>query len=131
MNTKSLLAIAVALSLIGCSDKPSEADARAKLEAQIQQQSNGFISLASFQKTDGVMHEFGGMKTYQMNYDADIEFLNDCFWSGFNDGMSFATHKMDRIENIPIFVTPKQAKKGEHFRFNGRMDFQKTERGWH
>jgi hypothetical protein len=131
MDTKSVFPIVVALSLIGCSGKPSEAVARANLQEQIQRESSGRIRLASFQKTDGVMREFGGVKTYEMTYDAEIEFLEDCYWTGFNDGMSFQTHKMDRPERIPLGVTPRRANKGQHLRFGGHINFQKTERGWH
>ena len=95
MRTRAFLAVALVLTVTGCSGTPSESDGRAKLENQIQQQSNGLISLVSFSKTDGVMHEMMGIKEYEMSYSAEVEFVDNCMWRGGNslmgwDGTFFA-----------------------------------------
>lgn len=142
MNTRSLLAITLALTLVGCSRTPSTSDARQKLENQIQQQSNGLIKLVSFEKTDGAMHEMMGMKAYEMSYAAEVEFLEDCLWSGGNNLMgwngSFYAQRGKPKPPQEVFGRffdlnqgLKPANKGERFRFTGHMNFQKTERGWH
>ena len=58
------LACVATVGLAGCSGTPSVFQARAKLEGQIQQQSNGLIRLVSFQKTDGAMHDMMGIKGF-------------------------------------------------------------------
>ena len=78
----------VPLIFVGCSDKPSESDGRAKLESRIQQQSNALIRVASFQKTDGVLHDMMEYQ-YQMSYTAEVEFLDDVMWSGGNNLMGW------------------------------------------
>jgi hypothetical protein len=139
--SRSALTIAVALALVGCSDKPSESDARQKLQNQVQQQSNGLIKLVSFQKTDGAMHEMMGMKAYEMSYAAEVEFVDDCFWSGGNNLSGWeGSFYAERGQAAPsgglqdffnLSQGRKAAKRGEHFTFTGRMNFEKTERGWH
>jgi hypothetical protein len=141
MKNKSLLIVALTFALVGCSDTPSASDARAKLESQIQQQSNGIIKLVSFQKTDGAMQEMMGMKIYQMSYSAEVEFLDNCIWSAGNDLMGWdGSFRAQRNQALPSgalndFFNASQgvkpAKKGDHFRFTGHMEFEKTERGWH
>lgn len=141
MNTKSLFVIAAAIALVGCSDTPSESDARQKLESKIQQQSNGLIKLVSFQKTDGQMQEMMGMKAYEMSYAGEVEFLEDCLWSGGNnlsgwDGSFYAQRGQAAPQGglqdfFNLSQGRKPAKKGDHFRFTGHIDFEKTERGWH
>jgi hypothetical protein len=140
MNTKLALALAAGVALVGCSDTLSQSDARQKLENQIRQQSNGLIKLVSFEKTDGVMHEMMGMKAYEMSYSAEVEFLDDCIWSAGNNLMGWdGSFRAQRSQALPSGALNdffdasqglKPAKKGEHFRFTGHLEFEKTERGW-
>jgi hypothetical protein len=141
MNVRILLTICIAVALAGCSDTPSASNARAKLENQIQQQSNGLIKLVSFEKTDGAMHEMMGMKAYEMSYTAEVEFLDDCLWSAGNNftgwegnfraqrGQAPSGGALNAFFNASQGLQP--AKKGDRFKFTGRMNFEKTERGWH
>jgi hypothetical protein len=141
MNNKTFIVIWLAIALTSCSNAPSAADARTKLEAQIREQSNSLITLVSFQKTDGAMQEFMGMKGYQMSYAAEVEFNDDCLWSGGNNLMGWdGSFRAERIDPAPrggvrefFYVSQglKPAKKGERFRFTGHLNFEKTERGWH
>lgn len=141
MRARLLLLCVLSGALCGCSHKPSAADGRRKLENQIHQQSNGLVKLVSFEKTDGSMQEMMGMKTYAMSYAAEIEFVEDCLWSGGNnltgwDG-SFRAQRGQAPQDgglMDVFYKTqgvKPAKKGERFKFTGSMDFEKTERGWH
>ena len=76
MKIRSLFTIAIAFTLVGCADsKPSEADARQKLEKQIQEESGGLIKLVSFRKTDGAMPVVMGRN--EVSYTAEIEFGDD------------------------------------------------------
>lgn len=135
MNTKLLPAIALALALGGCSDTPSTSDARQKLEHQIQQESRGLIKLVSFDKTDGAILNIMGMTGYVMSYTAEIEFLDDCVWSGadklslVNGGFRAQRDPAPAGEEIDFFIH-SEAKKGQHLRFTGRVNLGKTERGW-
>jgi hypothetical protein len=142
MKTKSLVGMVMSFALAACSDSPSVSDARAKLENRIQQQSNGLIKLVSFDKTDGVMHEMGGVKEYEMSYAAEVEFLDDVMWSGGNnlsgwDGSFFAQRGTPQPpQNVfgrfmDLNQGMKGAKKGEHLKFTGTLVLDRTERGWH
>ena len=109
---------------------PSEAQARTKLETKINQESNELIRLVSFDKTDGTAHELMGMKGYEMSYSAEIEFVEDCMWSGGNDLMGWdGSFRADR--SLPpangalrdFFYKSqgvKPARKGQRLRFPGR-----------
>lgn len=128
------------------SDTPSESDARQKLEAQIKQEANGLIALVSLQKTDGQMQEVMGVKAYQMMYTAEVAFLDDCLWNGpnaaqwdghFSASRPAASSAQFRADTLQTREVTKQTGldarwlKGDHLTFNGRMSFEKTERGWH
>lgn len=141
MNTRLCVLAILGSMLVACSNRPSQSDARRKLEARIKQESNGLINLISFQKTDGVMQEMMGVRVYEMRYAAEVEFLYDCIWSGGNNlsgwdgsfharrGQAASSGGLEDFLNLSQGF--KSAKKGEHFKFNGQIDFEKTERGWH
>jgi predicted small lipoprotein YifL len=146
----SFVVVAIALSLTGCSDKPSDkpsgkasdqptvAQARTQLEGEIKEQSGGLIKLVSFEKTDGKAEDFGGAKSYEMSYTAEVEFMEDCTWNRSPNAFSqyvFSAHSRAKHskadlegDRLPGF---KSAKKEERAKISGKMEFEKTERGWH
>lgn len=115
--------------LAGCSGPPSESDGRNALEEKIRANSNGLIRLASFQKTNGIAQEIEGMKLYEMEYTADIEFLEDCVWSGTYRGEARLFYAEPRGQR-KWFGAFEPASKGQHQRLTGRFSFQKAEKGW-
>lgn len=105
--------------LSACSPKfnaPTETDARAVLEQQIRDTSQGLIKLVEFRKT--------GEKTLEsvllVNATAKIEFLEDCNWP--IDTMVLA------LKLVPG-ATPN-VRKGEQRTVDLTLQFQKTGDGW-
>ena len=132
MKIRSLFTIAIAFTLVGCADsKPSEADARQKLEKQIQEESGGLIKLVSFRKTDGAGH--GIMGKNEVNYTAEIEFGDDLFWGGCkqSEGCNFRANSIAPAQMAGLVLTGQQQKKGDRFTFSGTLALEKTESGWH
>jgi|ERR1043166_5532311 len=133
-----LVSIAVGNRQTLSNGRPSESEARAALDQKIRNQSRGLIRLASFQKTNGMEQNFGGMRAYQMDYTADIEFVNDCMWSGGNslEGWSgdFVAQSGQQSGGLDGFLSlsqgMQQARRGQHQRISGQFHFVKTEQGW-
>ena len=98
------------------STTPTEADARAVLEQQIRDFSQGLIKLMEFQKT--------GEKALDtlvlVNATAKIEFLEDCNWP-------FDTMVVT-LKTVP--GDAPNVRKGEQRTANLTLQFHKTDRGW-
>ena len=126
---KLVVAVFTVLALCGCGGQPSPSEGRKELERQIQAQSNGLIKLVSFDKTNGVNQEVQGMSLYEMDFTAEIEFLDDCIWDGeqIYTPMNF---RAQRGERSVFNIGWKKAGKGQHKKVNGQFMFQSTEQGW-
>jgi hypothetical protein len=120
------------------SDRPSESQARAALENEIASQSNGAIKLVSFQKTNGIQRDLNGIKGYELEYAAEIEFTDDCLWSDrdgyfeiFRLPLSPADKQLLGTMQAPAWtMRARQMKKGEHYTTRGSFQFIQTENGW-
>jgi hypothetical protein len=113
--------------------KPSESNGRSALEAETQSESEGLIKLVSFQKTNGVEREFRGAKVYELEYIAEIEFLEDCIWGGdraFGWGGSFHARRPDYFDRPPYLMRGARGNKGQRERVSGKLIFEETEKGW-
>lgn len=117
--TPLLVLLLVAVVTAACtrhSGAPSAADARAALEQDIQDFSQGCIKLVAI-KTTGE-HELASVMV--VNASAEIEFLEDCTWP---------------IETLVVALktadgqTPN-VKKGEHRTVHLTLQFHKTAQGW-
>jgi hypothetical protein len=64
--------------LLGCSSTPSEGDAKRIIEQQIKDESEGRMKLIYFRKTNAQKREVAAVKFYQLEYEAEIEFQDDC-----------------------------------------------------
>jgi hypothetical protein len=127
------LALVTLAGISGCSSKPSEADARNAVEHQIQQNSRGLIKLAGFQKTNGKDMELAGVKIYEMEWTATLEFLGDCYWDSRslaavpkNDGRV----GLDALLSLPERFGKQPATRGQRTDLNGTTSFERTEKGW-
>jgi hypothetical protein len=136
-RTFAFVTTMVILLLAGCGGPPSSSDGRQQLENRIQNQSNGLIKLTSFEKTNGVAQELMGMKFYEMEYSAEIEFLDDCMWGGggpFGWDGSFQAVRGQPGTGAdafnPTFFGKQKASKGQLRKVTGKFTFQKTEAGW-
>lgn len=137
-----------------CSNRPSVSEGRTTLEAEIERDSSGLIRLLSFEKTDGISREVFGVKMYDLYYTAEIEFVEDCLWTGGADAShQFFARRLapkitPKIETIEAEVARKlrrkfgitmtssvheegRVKKGERKQVTGQLLFKRTERGWH
>ena len=139
LASQTLLILAASVLLLtGCSSRPSTTDGRAALEQKIQRESNGFIRLVSFQKTDGVEQEMMGMKVYQMKYTATIEFTDNCYWGDGNgmigwQGGFYADRPIGGGATASLLNTSTHYKaggKGQQEQVSGALTFQKSENGW-
>jgi hypothetical protein len=132
-----MLAIEVltVLALSGCGGPPSPSDGRKQVETQIQAESNGLIRLVSFDKTNGLDRDLGGRKLYEMEYTAEIEFLDNCIWNsggerGWNGSFVAILKQPGHEGSFRGSFDPLEPSKGEHQRVNGKLKFEKTEQGW-
>ena len=106
---------------VGCSSAPSESDAQAVLESE----GKGLIKLVSFSKTNAILSEVQGVKVYTLEYEATIEFLEDCWWRGPRMGFSWLSKREPRM--ISLY---NRARAGQRELITGEMEFKKTEKGW-
>ena len=120
MKPLRLLApLLLAAFLSACSSHPSaptEADARAALEQDIEIFSQGCIKLVDFQKTGEKQLE----SVMLVSASAKIEFLEDCNWP------------IDTLVVVTKIVPGVTAnvRKGEQRTVNLTLYFQMTDRGW-
>lgn len=114
--------ISICIILIGCSTKPSDSEAQKLIEHFIQEESNGLIKLVNLTKTG----EGKGVNFYVLNYEAEIEFIDDCYWErGLAGEQTFKSRK-----EMLGFLLKESVKKGQRKRMTGTLHFEKTERGW-
>lgn len=117
--------------LVGCSSTPSDSDGKKIVADTIQQQSKGLIKLVNFNKTNGQSGEVMGVKLYSMEYEGEIEFLENCYWGGFLGGFEAVKPQpgyWGEFGNRMGGRTP--VKKGQHEKIKGKIQFEKTEKGW-
>ena len=127
--------------ITGCSGTPSAADGKQAILDKIKAESDGRIELVSFEKTNGMQGEEAGVKTYALEFEAEITFLDNCKWStGLirgDGGMSFHTFKISGNPNSPMAMMENamngpgaDVKKGESFNVSGVIHLLSKERGW-
>lgn len=110
--TYLLIYIALFALLSGCTGgTPSEADARQEFGKESKwsyEIKNGVVKVLSFKKVNGQAMEFMGVKFYEMDYEAQLEFL----------------------KNTPQGVSGGPKKAGDRITVKGKIEFEKTEKGW-
>lgn len=136
-----IAALCVAVILTGCSSAPSASKGEQAIQDRISQESEGRIRLTEFQKTNGQQGEVMGVKVYGLEFDAQIEFTEDCKWitGMFGQQLSFRTSKAvaqkqsgftwdkfrDAADNPGSIVS-----KGQDIKVSGVVRFVKKEKGW-
>jgi PBP1b-binding outer membrane lipoprotein LpoB len=129
-----VLPILAAIFLAGCSGPPDASMGRKMLEHKIQSQSNGKINLVSFRKTNGT----GDNNVYQVEYEAEIEFLADGAWmrgSSLDSSVSFefSTQPVGNnwmAQSLGGLSGATNVKKGQRTTVKSVLRFEKTEKGW-
>lgn len=135
-STRFILSLFAIVALSACGGPPTESDGRKILEAKIQSQSNGLIKLVSFEKTNGVQMEHMGMKAYMMDFQAEIEFLDDCMWDGsapsiFAGSFNAVRDQPSGNDSLsPAYAGKQKATKGQRHKGPGIFIFKKSEQGW-
>ena len=129
----SMLAI---ILFTGCSGgKPSEGAGKTMLGKHIQDESKGNIKLVNFKKTNGQ----GDEHSYQMEYEAEIEFLANGSWlsnSGIAGSTAFVFSSQQYNNNGGISQLlgeingANSVQQGQRKKVKGVLQFQKTEKGW-
>src|SRR5689334_19887562 len=112
------IAIFSIILLAGYSLTPSVFEARKILSKQIEKQSGGVIKLVKFEKSNRQKVVWLGAKTYNMEYDAEIEFLDDCYWGEPACGFEIVKGKPGPFTAF-MFVGKREAKKGQHVKVMG------------
>jgi hypothetical protein len=79
---------------------PSPEDGRRAVLGRIKDESQGRIDLRSYAKADGVEGEVAGMKTYALDFEAEIGFLEDCKWATELIGEECFVDPNTRVENV-------------------------------
>lgn len=108
--------------LSACSMNPSEADARKVVEKQYKD----LVRVVSLKETNAQKAELAGIKFYEMEYDAEIEYLDDVVIEKF----------MGEINGIrkgkrgPFDFLGREIKKGTREKIKGALTFEQTKKGW-
>ncbi len=150
---KNATAIACLLMLFpmvcGCGSssqdsKPTVAEGEKVLSDGIPSESEGRIKVAKFSKTDGQSSVVNGVAMYKMEFQAELEFTEDCKWRTRsvldNAHTSFRTVKLPPEASSDNFSwsqwdsdtqTPGTVmKRGQRQQISGTLTFEKSEKGW-
>lgn len=101
-------------------DKPSEADGRALLMGRY----GAIVKIVSFTKTDGQASDEFGVKYYKMSYTAELEPLVDVYVNTLERYIIKCDYSRSSYNPSDV------RKKGEQFRYTGKITFEKSEIGW-
>lgn len=119
MTVRVAALAAMAVLLAACSSNPSAGIGRRALENRIKKMEGENVKVVSFSKTNGLMQEGFGVKVYQMQYSAEVEFASD----GYSRDSSFVFQASRGYGMKPVH-------KGDRHTVRGELEFTKTERGW-
>ncbi len=127
------LFVAVFLSS-SCGNSPHPSQGQKHIGELIAKNSRGFIKLVDFRKTNGTASELMGVKLYEMEFEADIEFTNDCTWrTNFAAQVAQSPSEgywAQYAQSLMRMAGQRNAQKGERATVTGKMQFEKKERGW-
>jgi hypothetical protein len=106
--------------LVGCSTTPSISDGKKVLENKNKYKGASLIKVVSFHKTNAQKGEFLGVEVYELEFEAEIEYLADVKKDPFGG--------LVPINEFCFLCTTH--KKGERQKIVGSLTFEKTEKGW-
>jgi hypothetical protein len=135
------LLVSFAFLFAGCSSKPSTGDGKQAIQSQIEKDAQGRINLLEFHKTNGQLVEINAVKIYSMEFEAEIEFTEDCKWVTdiMTRHFSFRTSKLvgqsNSGFNMGKFIDDADnpgspVQKGQKVKIAGVIRFEKKENGW-
>ena len=103
------------LSAIGCGSRPSEQDALREVNKWF----NNLAKVTDFKKLDGKSMEVNGVRQYEMEYEAKLEFTDDSF-----------EQTLEGVKTGQSSETSQHRTKGECKSLRGAIKFEQTENGW-
>ncbi len=113
---------------------PSESLGMNILKKRIDEESQGYISLSSFTKTNGLKKELYGVAYYTMEYTAIVQFERECWKSGNGFVGWFSNFAVFEVEptgwDAWMAGDTKHFVAGNQVSLNGKLDFEKAENGW-
>lgn len=139
LRTLALLALLAFAACGGGRGAPSEVDARAYLASRVDDGRTDRVQLSSFSKTDGVVGEVNGVKTYAMNFTATAQVQQEAYvmlQSPFGDLEQLPVLELPQSDGfIPMMRPPefdyaKKLPSGAEVQMAGRMLFERHESGW-
>lgn len=105
-------------------------DAKTYVSNKVTTESEGYLKLISFNKTDGIEREIFGVKNYEMTCTAEIECTKDGRFINImrngNLGSLRLNQKLDSY--LSNFMRP--AKNGDRYNKVVKLFFEKHENGW-
>lgn len=131
-----MIAIFLIAAAFSCSDKnspPSPEFAEKIITEFIRDESDGLLTVESFEKTNGVMREMFGQKIYVMNYSTTTKSVEDCYsFHGHNLSMNTGPAPENPYPDLFPKGNPNVAlfPKGTVTKIDDEIRFQKTEKGW-
>lgn len=115
-----VLIVAILITGCGGTSVPTERDARVVFENQLGNAfKSGIVKVVSFRKVNGQSGEESGVKFYNLEYEAEIEYPN-----GLNAHCS-----KTKFTGWDCWMKEIRAK-GEKEKQKEQMTFHKTEKGW-
>lgn len=145
LTLQKVFLLFLTILLLACSRLPTEDDAKFALRQVISRESGNKMQLISFKKMNAQERESDGVEYYVIEYEAEIEFKEDCKWllrgSSMNEPpRSFKTGKTKKQAEaesgfwggwMNLSMQPgKEYRKGEHDKFTSYLVFEETENGW-
>ena len=136
----AFLALGLCALLSACSSQPSAADGESAIQGRIKAQSDGRIKLNRYVKTNGQLSELMGVKWYGLEFECEIEFLENCRW--LSEPGELAGFRTAKLPDQPVSETSqfmqdalnmvhgKRASKGQRVQLLGLVGFEKKEKGW-
>jgi sulfatase maturation enzyme AslB (radical SAM superfamily) len=125
---RTILFLSIVMSmclLMGCG-KPSATDAQKIVNNLIQKQSHGFIKLINIKKTNAQEGEMMGVKLYSLEYEAVIQFIDNCYWAE----NTFTAQKNNPGPWGGFMTKWFRASRGQQTVVHGKLNFEKMEKGW-
>lgn len=129
----NLITVLLCFVFYGCSSDPGASEGKRILENQINSQSNGYIKLLNFEKTNGIKLNASGRDVYELEYSALLEFQKE----GWKTSQPFGGFFSDFIVHATkpegwdaVLSKSKHYNKGHKVNLTGKMTFEKTENGW-
>ena len=122
------------------SQLPTDHMAFEKLKAeQFSDETNSFIEIIEFKKTDGVKTNTFGVEGYVFSYSLKVKLKQNTHTRNLNNFKDFKTNEefYKTLKEAPGFNKYddkdfyEEHKKGEIITYTGSINFEKTENGWH